>query len=194
MPLTIFIMKKGAADIELVVEPTATIREVRDRAELQGYRLRRGVTHLAPDKTLEQLGVADGARMLATPNSGDPESQARRRLERQATARSTLYPQLVRTVRAEGGETRRALEPIARDALAGARGAKEANAKLTVLAEGAKKIDDRLDEVAADLSRQMTRSFDKLYEEVPPMPNELTLLTDVMATFTVAEMNEILDD
>ena len=56
MPLTVFIMKKGADDIELVVEPTDTVREVRERAELQGYRLRRGVTHLAPDKTLEQLG------------------------------------------------------------------------------------------------------------------------------------------
>jgi membrane protein involved in colicin uptake len=127
MPLTIFIVKKGAADIEMVVEPTDTVRAVRDRAELQGHRLRRGVTNLAADNTLEQLGVVAGDRLLATPNSGDAKLQARRRLERNATQRSWAHPQLLQAVRADGDttrtlvksdgqETRDVLTPIAKDA------------------------------------------------------------------------------
>jgi ribosomal protein L12E/L44/L45/RPP1/RPP2 len=194
MPLTIFIVKKGAAAIEMVVESTDTIRAVRERAGLSDHRLRCGVTNLTPDKTLEQLGVADGARLLATPNSGDPESQARRRLERQATTRSTLYPQLVRTVRAEGGETRRALEPIARDALAGAQDAKEAKETIAEVARDAMEARKEANEKLDDMSKQLTQGFGRLEAAAPPMPNELALLTDVISTFNVGKMNEVLDD
>ena len=130
MSFAIFISKTGAARIEMMVEPTETIRAVRDRAGLSDHRLRRSATNLAPDKTLEQLGVVAGDRLLAAPNVSNPQAQARRRLERQVTTRSTLYPQLVQTVRADGSstrtlvkseaqETRNALTPIAKDAKEG---------------------------------------------------------------------------
>jgi hypothetical protein len=106
MSFAIFIVTKGAADIEMVVEPTDTVRAVRDRAGLSSHRFRHGVTNLAPGKTLEQLGIVAGDRLLASPIMSDPEAQARRRLERNDTKRSTLYPQLVQLVRADGGATR----------------------------------------------------------------------------------------
>jgi hypothetical protein len=79
---------------------------------------------------LEQLQVAAGDRLHAYPTVSDPVAQARRGLERNATKRSTLYPQLLQAVRTDGSatrtlvkseaqETRNALTPIAKDAKEG---------------------------------------------------------------------------